>query len=71
MPLLPPVRRASPRSHPFDDFDCTNKHHDRWASKKSVDEEIAFCLDAAEALAVARMLFRIDDAGLRNPQRNA
>jgi len=52
-------------------FFCTKKHHDAWASKKNVDEKIAFCLDAAEALAVARMLFRMDDAGLRKPQRSA
>jgi hypothetical protein len=51
-------------------FFCTKKHHDAWSSKKNVNEEIAFCLDASEALAVARMLFRIDDAGRREPQRN-
>jgi hypothetical protein len=46
-------------------FFCTKKHHDAWSSKKNVNHETAFCLDAAEALAVARMLFRVDDAGLR------
>jgi hypothetical protein len=48
-------------------FFCTKKHYEVWSSKKNVDEEIAFCLDAAEALAVARMLFRVDDSGPRDP----
>ena len=51
-------------------FFCTKKHHDAWSSKKNVNQETVFCLDAAEALAVARMLFRIDDAGLRAPEWN-
>jgi hypothetical protein len=50
-------------------FFCTKKHYDAWTSKKNVDREIAFCLDAAEALAVARMLFRVDDPGLRDVQQ--
>ena len=41
-------------------FFCTKKHYDGWFSKNEVDEEIAFCLDAAEALTVARMIFRVD-----------
>jgi hypothetical protein len=41
-------------------FFCTKKHYESWSSKKDVDREVVFCLDAEEALAVAQMLFRID-----------
>jgi hypothetical protein len=51
-------------------FFCTKKHYDAWSSKKKVDEEIAFCLDAAQALAAARMIFRVDDPDLHELQRN-
>jgi hypothetical protein len=44
-------------------FFCTKKHYDVWFSKNDVDEEIAFCLDASEALTVARMIFRVDETG--------
>jgi hypothetical protein len=44
-------------------FFCTKKHYEVWSSKKNVDEEIAFCLEAEEALAVSKMIFRVDDPG--------
>jgi hypothetical protein len=42
-------------------FFCTEKHYDEWTSKRGVDESKVFCLDAREALLVARMLFRVDE----------
>jgi len=41
-------------------FFCTEKHYDDWTRKQGVDESEVFCLDAHEALLVARMLFRVD-----------
>ena len=52
-------------------FFCTKKHYDGWISKKNVDQEIAFCLDASEALVVARMIFRVDENGPADLRGNA
>lgn len=41
-------------------FFCTEKHYQDRTNKRGVDESTVFCLDAQEALVVARMLFRVD-----------
>lgn len=41
-------------------FFCTKKHYDEWTGKMGVNENEVFCLDAQEALAVAKMLFSMD-----------
>jgi hypothetical protein len=41
-------------------FFCTEKHYLDWTSKRSVDEANVFCLDAHEAMLVARMIFWVD-----------
>lgn len=41
-------------------FFCTEKHYTDWMGKRGADEANVFCLDAHEALFVARMIFRVD-----------
>ena len=38
-------------------FFCTKKHYDEWTTKRRLDTDEIFCLDADEALMVAEMLF--------------
>lgn len=38
-------------------FFCMKEHWDSWTSKKNVNLQEVFCLDAREALQVAEMLF--------------
>lgn len=40
-------------------FFCMKKHYDQWTSKRNVNEEEVFCLDAREAMFVAEMLFSV------------
>jgi hypothetical protein len=41
-------------------FFCTKKHYDQWAVENSINHDEVFCLDAYEALVVAKMLFSIE-----------
>jgi hypothetical protein len=40
-------------------FFCTKKHYDEWVAAMKLDPADIFCLDAREALAVARMIFSV------------
>jgi len=38
-------------------FFCTKEHYEQWVAARGVSHDEIFCLDAQEALIVARMLF--------------
>jgi len=41
-------------------FFCTKKHYESWVKRMRVNRDEIFCLDAQEALVVARMLFEAE-----------
>lgn len=42
-------------------FFCTKNEYDEWVAKMKISEEDIFCLNAPEALQVAKMLFSVTD----------
>lgn len=42
-------------------FFCTKNEYDEWVEKMSLSEDDIFCLNAIEALEVAKMLFTASD----------
>ena len=42
-------------------FFCTKKCYDLWTEEMGTDESQIFCLDGDEALAVAKMLFSLEE----------
>jgi len=40
-------------------FFCTKEHLEKWAAARGVNLDEVFCLDAREALIVAKMLFAL------------
>jgi len=43
----------------IDSIFCKKIHYNKWAATRSVNTDEVFCLDAHEALIVARMLFKL------------
>ena len=42
-------------------FFCTKKDYDAWTAQMEINEDDVFCLEAKEALVVAKMLFGLSE----------